>query len=227
MGVTGPPGPVMDRDEVDRALARLGAEHKAVEDSLLALQSVPVPPAIRRAGSGLSGDEHHDHSGSMASQVSSGHEAVATVVAGPTEHKHRADRPPAEVLGQRMNCSGDRCSRLLHQALTWNAKGLSPPVRAGHRLGRDGRPGGRRGPAVAEAPKVELEKLGVVGRPLLHRVDVEPGGPELEDGSLAVLLQVGEGGRDEDPGRHGGRLRRGGVRVIRGLRAGAPSPTRG
>ncbi|MER7515886.1 hypothetical protein [Streptomyces sp. NPDC126499] len=38
MGVAGPPGPVMDRDEVDRALARLGAEHKAVEDSLLALQ---------------------------------------------------------------------------------------------------------------------------------------------------------------------------------------------
>ncbi|MFE5944223.1 hypothetical protein [Streptomyces sp. NPDC056480] len=38
MGVTGPPGPVMDRDEVDRALARLGAEHKAVEDSLFALQ---------------------------------------------------------------------------------------------------------------------------------------------------------------------------------------------
>ncbi|MEU8622980.1 hypothetical protein [Streptomyces sp. NPDC048623] len=38
MGVAGPAGPVMDRDEVDRALARLGAEHKAVEDSLLALQ---------------------------------------------------------------------------------------------------------------------------------------------------------------------------------------------
>ncbi|MFE0643088.1 hypothetical protein ACFW2Y_15945 [Streptomyces sp. NPDC058877] len=38
MGVTGPPGPAMDRDEVDRALARLGAEHKAIEDSLLALQ---------------------------------------------------------------------------------------------------------------------------------------------------------------------------------------------
>ncbi|QKW06498.1 hypothetical protein HUT18_08875 [Streptomyces sp. NA04227] len=38
MGVAGPPGPVMDRDEVDRALARLGAEHEAVETSLLALQ---------------------------------------------------------------------------------------------------------------------------------------------------------------------------------------------
>ena len=38
MGVAGSTGPVMDRDEVDRALARLGAEHKAVEDSLLALQ---------------------------------------------------------------------------------------------------------------------------------------------------------------------------------------------
>ncbi len=29
---------VMDRDDVDRALARLGAEHEAVETSLLALQ---------------------------------------------------------------------------------------------------------------------------------------------------------------------------------------------
>ena len=28
----------MDRDEVDRALARLGAEHEAIETSLLALQ---------------------------------------------------------------------------------------------------------------------------------------------------------------------------------------------
>ena len=34
----GTPGPVMDRDEVDRALARLGAEHEAIETSLLALQ---------------------------------------------------------------------------------------------------------------------------------------------------------------------------------------------
>lgn len=33
-----PPGPVMDRDEADRALDRLGAEHEAIETSLLALQ---------------------------------------------------------------------------------------------------------------------------------------------------------------------------------------------
>ncbi|CAL9290897.1 hypothetical protein [Streptomyces sp. NPDC095602] len=53
MAVTRPPGPVMDRDEVDRALARLGAEHKAVEDSLLALQD----HAGRRLleGTGLTG----------------------------------------------------------------------------------------------------------------------------------------------------------------------------
>ncbi|MFF4789164.1 hypothetical protein ACFY2M_05200 [Streptomyces sp. NPDC001276] len=38
MGVTDPAGPVMDRDEVDRALARRGAEHEAIETSLLALQ---------------------------------------------------------------------------------------------------------------------------------------------------------------------------------------------
>lgn len=38
MGDAGPSGPVLDRDEADRALARLGAEHKAVEESLLALQ---------------------------------------------------------------------------------------------------------------------------------------------------------------------------------------------
>ncbi len=38
MGVAGTTGPVMDRDEVDRALARLGAEYEAIESSLLALQ---------------------------------------------------------------------------------------------------------------------------------------------------------------------------------------------
>ncbi|MFJ4961248.1 hypothetical protein EES43_09140 [Streptomyces sp. ADI96-02] len=38
-GSTGrPPGPDMDRDEADRALDRLGAEHEAIETSLLALQ---------------------------------------------------------------------------------------------------------------------------------------------------------------------------------------------
>lgn len=38
MGETGATGPVMDRDEVDRALARLGEEYEAVETSLLSLQ---------------------------------------------------------------------------------------------------------------------------------------------------------------------------------------------
>ncbi|MEU6080779.1 hypothetical protein [Streptomyces sp. NPDC047108] len=46
MGVPGPfpssadepHGPVMDREEADRALSRLGAEHEAIETSLLALQ---------------------------------------------------------------------------------------------------------------------------------------------------------------------------------------------
>ncbi|MEU8676393.1 hypothetical protein [Streptomyces sp. NPDC048560] len=61
MGVAGsfpgfagrPPGPVLDRDEADRALARLGAEHEAIETSLLALQD----HAGRRLleGAGLTG----------------------------------------------------------------------------------------------------------------------------------------------------------------------------
>ncbi|MFI1090836.1 hypothetical protein [Streptomyces sp. NPDC020917] len=38
MAVAGPSGPVMSREDVDRALARLDAEHEAVETSLLALQ---------------------------------------------------------------------------------------------------------------------------------------------------------------------------------------------
>lgn len=38
MAVAGPSGPVMGREDVDRALARLGAEHEAIETSLLALQ---------------------------------------------------------------------------------------------------------------------------------------------------------------------------------------------
>lgn len=53
MSVAGPAGPVMDRDEVDRALARLDAEHEAIETSLLALQD----HAGRRLleGAGLTG----------------------------------------------------------------------------------------------------------------------------------------------------------------------------
>ncbi|MFF9025125.1 hypothetical protein [Streptomyces eurythermus] len=53
MGVTDPAGPVMDRDEADRALARLGQEHEAIETSLLALQD----HAGRRLleGAGLTG----------------------------------------------------------------------------------------------------------------------------------------------------------------------------
>ncbi|MFI1968211.1 hypothetical protein BLA24_20540 [Streptomyces cinnamoneus] len=38
MAVAGPTGPALSREEVDRALARLAAEHEAVESSLLALQ---------------------------------------------------------------------------------------------------------------------------------------------------------------------------------------------
>ncbi|WNI15524.1 hypothetical protein [Actinacidiphila sp. ITFR-21] len=38
MALAGASGPVMGREDVDRALARLGAEHEAVESSLLALQ---------------------------------------------------------------------------------------------------------------------------------------------------------------------------------------------
>jgi hypothetical protein len=41
MALTGPNGPVMTREEVDRTLARLGAERDAVEASLLALQDHP------------------------------------------------------------------------------------------------------------------------------------------------------------------------------------------
>ncbi|MFC1409770.1 hypothetical protein ACEZCY_23820 [Streptacidiphilus sp. N1-12] len=41
MALTGPNGPVMTREEVDRTLTRLGAERDAVEASLLALQDHP------------------------------------------------------------------------------------------------------------------------------------------------------------------------------------------
>ncbi|GAA1895500.1 hypothetical protein [Streptantibioticus ferralitis] len=38
MAAAGPSGPVMSREEVDRAIARLGSEYEAIESSLLALQ---------------------------------------------------------------------------------------------------------------------------------------------------------------------------------------------
>lgn len=57
MGVAGsfpsfagrPPGPVMGRDEADRTLARLGAEHEAIETSLLALEEHMRPCGSWRA----------------------------------------------------------------------------------------------------------------------------------------------------------------------------------
>ncbi len=45
MGVTDPAGPVMDRDEVDRALARLGQEHEGDRDLAA---GPPGPRAGRR-----------------------------------------------------------------------------------------------------------------------------------------------------------------------------------
>lgn len=46
------PGPVMGRDEADRTLARLGAEHEAIETSLLALEEHAghAAPGGRHAG---------------------------------------------------------------------------------------------------------------------------------------------------------------------------------
>ena len=65
-----PAGPVMGRDEVDRALARLGAEHEAIETSLLALQD----HAGRRLleGAELTGR----HQGAVGAPRSGDHAAV-------------------------------------------------------------------------------------------------------------------------------------------------------
>lgn len=42
MAVAGPSGPALSREDVDRALARLGDERDAIEASLLALQDHPA-----------------------------------------------------------------------------------------------------------------------------------------------------------------------------------------
>jgi hypothetical protein len=56
MALTGPNGPVMTREEVDRTLTRLGAERDAVEASLLALQDHPGRRLLE--GAELSGRTH-------------------------------------------------------------------------------------------------------------------------------------------------------------------------
>jgi hypothetical protein len=56
MALTGPGGSVMTREEVDRALVRLGAEREAVEASLLALQDHPGCRLLQ--GAALTGRTH-------------------------------------------------------------------------------------------------------------------------------------------------------------------------
>lgn len=73
MGVTDPAGPVMDRDEVDRALARLGAEHEAIETSLLALQD----HAGRRLLEGA--EAHRRHQGALGCRGDVDHAAVGVL----------------------------------------------------------------------------------------------------------------------------------------------------
>ncbi len=71
--------------------------------------------------------------------------------------------PPIRVHRQGLDRRGDRGPGVLHQSFLGDTQGLGTTVRAGHRLGTDGRQGGLRGPAPPQAAEIEIEDRRVVG----------------------------------------------------------------
>ncbi|MFG3258061.1 hypothetical protein [Streptomyces sp. NPDC048172] len=122
MGPAGPTGPVMSREEADRALERLEAEHEAVESSLLALQD----HAGRRLleGARLSGVTAHRWAQA---------EAAITLLWNGFETYSRTLETARELRARRRWPSRDdltELTRLLRGTLTVSG-GLSSGVTAG------------------------------------------------------------------------------------------------
>lgn len=100
MGPAGPTGPVMSREEADRALERLTAEHEAVESSLFALQD----HAGRRLleGATLSGTTAHRwaHAEAAITQLWNAFDTYADALRQAQEVRDRRRWPSREDLAE-------------------------------------------------------------------------------------------------------------------------------
>lgn len=95
-----PDGPVMDREEVDRALARLGAEHEAVETCLLSLQDHAGRGLLE--GAALTGvtKERWARAEEAVSLLWTGFEAYTAALEAARELRGRSRRPSPEDLAE-------------------------------------------------------------------------------------------------------------------------------
>ena len=139
MGPAGPTGPVMSREEADRALGRLDAEHEAVESSLLALQD----HAGRRLleGAQLSGTTEHRWARAEAAitLLWNGFETYSRTLKAARELRERRRWPSRDDLAE--------LTRLLRGKLTVSGGALGQAGTAG----TSGSGGGlTEGPKLAE-----------------------------------------------------------------------------
>ncbi|WP_327392177.1 hypothetical protein OG533_12535 [Streptomyces sp. NBC_01186] len=141
MGPAGPAGPVMSREEADRALGRLDAEHEAVESSLLALQD----HAGRRLleGAQLSGTTEHRWSRAEAAitLLWNGFEAYSRTLETARELRARRRWPSRDDLVE--------LTRLLRGTLTVSGGALGQAGTAGTT--------GSGGASLTEGPKLAEE----------------------------------------------------------------------
>lgn len=111
MAVAGPAGPVMGREDVDRALARLGAEHEAVESSLLALQDHSGRRLLE--GAELTGvtKERWAATDTAITALWTHFEAYTDALNGARELRARRRWPTQTELGLPPSCCAARVSR--------------------------------------------------------------------------------------------------------------------
>src|SRR4051812_38243693 len=130
----------------------------------LAPQPPPVASRVGRPGARARRDERDDAIDAPPRQPPRGDEAVTAVVAGPGEDEHRSMLETTSLLEDRASDRRNSRTGMLHEHLARDAERLRPPIRPGHRLGRDRRPCARVRPSLLERAQIETGEIGVVCR---------------------------------------------------------------
>lgn len=137
MAVAGASGPVMSREDVDRALARLGAEHEAVESSLLALQDHSGRRLLE--GAELTGvtKERWEQTDTAISALWAHYEAYAGALAAARELRARRRWPTQTELGRLTELLRGDGITVTGAAVPDHARALTGPARLTEQLSLD------------------------------------------------------------------------------------------
>lgn len=137
MAVAGASGPVMSREDVDRALARLGAEHEAVESSLLALQDHSGRRLLE--GAELTGvtKERWEQTDAAISALWAHYEAYAGALAAARELRARRRWPTQTELARLTELLRGDGITVTGAAVPDHARALTGPARLTEQLSLD------------------------------------------------------------------------------------------